>query len=77
MNDIRVPELGGVAEVCLWYVAVGDRLMPGDRLAELLMPGMTIDLVAEQAGCLHARHALPGDLVHAGDLIGQICHAEG
>ena len=45
---ITLPELGDPRAVfSLWYVRPGDRVFEGDRVAEVLIPGATFDVLAD------------------------------
>ncbi|QEL19677.1 lipoyl domain-containing protein [Limnoglobus roseus] len=70
---ILLPELGvEVGRFSLWYVRPGEAVTAGDRVAEILIPGLTIDVAAPADGVLRERLALPGDVVHSGQSLGLI-----
>ncbi len=78
MNDSRyvpiaVPELGSSSiRFSLWHVAVGDAVVEGDRVAELVIPGAVFDVSAPVSGTLVARAAQPGDTVVVRQVIGTL-----
>ena len=50
---IRVPELGdqaGPARVSSWLVSSNERVSSGDRLVELAIPGVTVNVSATNDG---------------------------
>lgn len=70
---ITLPEPGTPrAVLSLWYARVGDRVFAGDRVAEVLIPGATVDVPAPAAGVVASHAALPNDPVAAGQVIGEI-----
>ena len=69
---VVLPELGAAAVLSHWYVRPGDRVFAGDRLAEVLIPGATVDVHAPVTGTLTERLALPPDPVAVGQLLGTI-----
>src|SRR5207244_10488980 len=53
---IRLPELGTPeARFSGWFVRVGDEVREGERLAEVLIPGVAVDVLAPAAGVLAER----------------------
>lgn len=69
---ILLPELGAAGRLSLWYVRPGERVSAGDRVAEVLIPGVTVDVPAPASGRLGERFALPGDAVGTGQELGTI-----
>lgn len=70
---IVLPDLGAsAARVSLWYVRPGEVVYEGDRVAEVLIPGVTFDVAAPASGVLRDRSALPGDSVFPGQELGAI-----
>jgi len=70
---ITLPDLGtDRATFSLWYVLPGDRVYEGDRVAEVLIPGATIDIAAPTGGVLAERLALPNDPLTPGQVLGVI-----
>jgi pyruvate/2-oxoglutarate dehydrogenase complex dihydrolipoamide acyltransferase (E2) component len=52
---ILLPELGvrdGSVRISCWLVDLGDRVEAGDRIVEVLVPGITYDVQAPAAGVL-------------------------
>jgi pyruvate/2-oxoglutarate dehydrogenase complex dihydrolipoamide acyltransferase (E2) component len=58
--------------VSLWHVRPGDRVIEGDRVAELLIAGAIIDVPAPVNGVLLERLALPGDRLTQRQVLGLI-----
>ena len=72
MVPITVPDLGADAVLSVWYVHPGEPVYEGDRVAEVLLPGVTVDVHAPATGTLADRRARPGDRVRAGDTLGTV-----
>ena len=56
----------------LWHVAVGERVRPGERVAEVLIPGAVVDVSAPVAGVLQGCCVRAGELLSAGQELGLI-----
>ena len=70
---IELPDLGAPrAVLSLWYARVGDRVFAGDRVAEVLIPGATVDVPAPVGGVVVAQAVLANDPLVAGQVIGEI-----
>ncbi len=70
---ILLPELGiATGRFSLWYVRPGESVTAGDRVAEILIPGMTIDVASPADGVFRERLVLPGDVVQIGQTLGLI-----
>lgn len=70
---ITLPDLGTDAAVfSLWHVVPGERVFEGDRVAEILLPGVVFDVAAPATGTLSGRVARPRDRVAAGQILGTI-----
>ena len=70
---IALPDLGTPrATFSLWYVCVGDRVVRGDRVAEVLIPGATIDVHAPATGTLAEQLSFPNDALTTGQTLGWI-----
>src|SRR5687767_13563553 len=69
---ITLPDVGADAVLSVWYVRPGEPMYEGDRVAEVLLPGVTVDVHAPASGTLAARIAHPGDRVCPGDVLGTI-----
>lgn len=71
-TPILVPELGVTsAQFGQWLVGEGEAVTEGDRVAELLIPGASIDVSAPRTGILHHRSGR-GDSLRIDDVIGTI-----
>ena len=70
---IPLPDLGTPrAVLSLWYARVGDRVFAGDRVAEVLIPGATVDVPAPADGTVASQAVLANDPLVAGQVIGEI-----
>lgn len=70
---IPLPDLGGTPVTFgLWHVAVGDRVMEGERLAEVRIRGVVIDLSAPQSGVVREQFARPLDTLQPGQPLGSL-----
>lgn len=77
MSGVRIPIVApevGTAEMVLsaWYVYPGETVYSGDRVAEVLIPGATVDVCAPVDGMLVERCHLPEKRVHAGVVLGYL-----
>ena len=72
---IELPELGAENEsvrVSSWLVDVGERVEAGERVVEVLLPGMTFDVAAPSAGVLTRIEKPLEAIVNTGDVLGWI-----
>jgi pyruvate/2-oxoglutarate dehydrogenase complex dihydrolipoamide acyltransferase (E2) component len=70
---LALPALGAPrATFSLWYVRPGDRVVEGDRVAEVLIPGATVDVHAPASGTLAEQLAFPNDALTPGQTLGWI-----
>lgn len=71
--EICVPDFGFPTpepiRLSLWYAEEGDLLAEGDRLAELVVPGGTVDVDAPVDGMLVQRLAAPEQSLCVGQKI--------
>src|SRR2546422_408833 len=70
--DFRLPELGeGVyeAEMTRWMVKVGDQVLPGQGLLEVLTDKATMEVPSPFAGAITTLRAEPGQVVKVGQPI--------
>lgn len=58
--------------VSAWFAEVGENVMQGDRVVELLLSGMTFDLAAPIAGRLEGIEKHLDAAVAPGDILGWI-----
>lgn len=59
---IVLPDLGTpTATFSLWHIGMGERVTQGERLAEVLIPGVAVELQAPATGVLGEVIARPGD----------------
>jgi pyruvate/2-oxoglutarate dehydrogenase complex dihydrolipoamide acyltransferase (E2) component len=79
-TPLTLPDLGVGDEelrVSCWLVDLGDAVDEGDRVIEILLDGMTFDVLAERSGTL-ARIERPLDaVVRTGDVLGWLESDEG
>jgi len=54
---------------CSWYAAIGDRIVEGDRLLEVLAGEATVDLAAPATGVLVERLVEIDDRLHTGQVL--------
>ncbi|QDV52330.1 lipoyl domain-containing protein [Gimesia fumaroli] len=74
-TPIIVPALGTVNQrltVSLWLTRVGEQVSAGDRVVELLMPGVTFDIESPCTGTVIACECQPGTEVEEGTVLGWI-----
>ena len=70
---VALPELGtDRVAFSLWYVRAGERVVEGDRVAEVLIPGATVDVHAPATGTLAEQVTFPNDALTAGQTLGWI-----
>lgn len=70
---ITLPDLGSQrVAFSLWHVRVGDRVTEGDRVAEVLIPGVTFDVSAPTSGRLTETFVRPGDPLTPGRALGTV-----
>jgi pyruvate/2-oxoglutarate dehydrogenase complex dihydrolipoamide acyltransferase (E2) component len=68
-----LPELGDEpVRFGLWLVEPGERVFEGERLAEVLLEGACVDVLAPATGRLVERLAWPRDLVAPGQVLGLV-----
>ena len=76
---IHVPDLGTEQEsvrISAWLVEPGQTVVAGDRLVELLIPGITYDISATQSGALASTTRHVDAIVSPGDIIGWLVREE-
>ena len=76
---ITVPDLGSGNEavrVSAWLVDVGQTVIAGDRVVEVLVPGITFDIEAAQSGELVEVSRPVDAIVAPGDVLGWIATDE-
>lgn len=75
-EPIHVPVLDVPAEVpvvvSVWYIEVGEEVREGERVVELLFPGMILEVYAPTAGRLALVNRYAGKLVTTGDVLGWV-----
>jgi pyruvate/2-oxoglutarate dehydrogenase complex dihydrolipoamide acyltransferase (E2) component len=72
-TPIPLPDLGAApVRLSLWFASLGDRVLEGDRLVEVLVSGATFDVPAPVTGRLVERQAWPGDVLTPGQVLGMV-----
>lgn len=73
-TPIILPELGsrGIVRVSCWLAELGDAVEEEDRIVEILVPGVTIDIPAPASGKLVRIEKLPDAEIAPGDVLGWI-----
>lgn len=72
---IAVPDLGQGAEcvvVSAWLVDVGQFVVAGDRVAEVLLPGITFDIESQRTGFLCEILKPVDAAAESGDVLGWV-----
>lgn len=71
---VHAPDLGaaGPMRVSAWLVNVGETVREGDRLVELLVPGLTYDVPAPVDGWLTNIRAPMNSAIGPGEVLGTI-----
>jgi pyruvate/2-oxoglutarate dehydrogenase complex dihydrolipoamide acyltransferase (E2) component len=72
---IVLPELGvrdGAARISCWLVDLGDHVDAGDRIVEVLVPGITFDVNSPAAGVVTRIDKQFESTVKTGDILGWI-----
>lgn len=76
---IKTPEIGAGAlpvQVSSWLVETGEYVFEGDRIVELMVPGITFDVAAPADGRLIRIEKFSGAIVKPGDILGQLMTPE-
>lgn len=77
--DVQMPDLGMGDEpitVSVWLVDVGQRVIEGDRLVEVLAGNATVDLPAPVSGVLGKKLVGLDERVYPGQVLGRILQDE-
>jgi pyruvate/2-oxoglutarate dehydrogenase complex dihydrolipoamide acyltransferase (E2) component len=70
---IPMPELGSPrVRFSGWFVRLGDEVREGERIAEVLIPGVAVDVLAPAAGVLAKRCVRTGRDLNADAILGEI-----
>ena len=71
---IVAPDLGSTepSRLSAWLVEVGETVRAGDRVVELLLPGLTVDVAAPASGRLSTATTALNASVVAGQVVGTI-----
>jgi len=69
-NEVVLPELHCPhPRLSVWYARIGDTVLAGERLVEILVDGATVDIPAPETGHLRECHARIDDILTAGQLL--------
>jgi pyruvate/2-oxoglutarate dehydrogenase complex dihydrolipoamide acyltransferase (E2) component len=74
-TPVLLPEIGTDDEelrVSCWLVDLGDAVVAGDRIVEILFDGVTFDVTAEHSGRVTRIERSLDAVVRAGDTLGWI-----
>lgn len=72
-SEVTLPDLGcPQPRLSVWYVRVGDSVLAGERLVEILVDGATIDISAPESGRLRECHARIDQVLAPGQLLAVI-----
>ena len=72
---VQVPDLGFnelPVRLGAWLIDVGDSIEAGDRLAELIVPGLVCEVTAPVSGTLRGLECATGAQVQPGQILCQI-----
>ena len=75
LEPIRLPELnvdGQTIRVCTWLSELGEEVIAGDMVVEVLVKGMTFDVEAPVSGKLRRINCFEDDVAVTGDVLGWI-----
>lgn len=72
-TPIILPELGAEpVRLSIWFADVGEEVVEGDRLIEVVVGGATFDVPAPASGRLAEKQALPDDPLRPGQVLGLV-----
>lgn len=73
MTSITLPDLGSLPVTFgLWHVGIGERVLEGERVAEVRIRGAVVDLPAPASGTLAEQFSRPLDTLHTGQILGTV-----
>lgn len=76
LTTVTLPDLGVLSDARItlsaWFALLGDRVLEGDLLVEVLTEGATFDVPCPASGCLIERRALPRDVLTTGQVLGVV-----
>ena len=75
LEPIRLPDLivdSQLIRVSTWLIELGEVVIAGDALVELLVKGKTFDVEAPVSGKLQRINCFEDDVAVAGDILGWI-----
>ncbi len=72
-SRVELPDLGSPhPRLSVWYVRVGDFVLAGERIVEILVDAATVDLTAPETGFIRQCLAQPDDILTPGQLLALI-----
>lgn len=75
LHPITLPDLGAGAQsvrVSTWLTQIGEEVVAGDPIVEVLIPGVTFDVESPVSGMLLRIDCFENELVTTGDALGWI-----
>lgn len=75
LQPITLPDFGAGAQsvrVSTWLTQIGEEVVAGDPIVEVLIPGITFDVEAPASGLLRRIDCFENELVTTGDALGWI-----
>jgi pyruvate/2-oxoglutarate dehydrogenase complex dihydrolipoamide acyltransferase (E2) component len=74
-TEICLPDIGAAQiplQISSWLVNIGEAIQEGDRIVEVLIPGMTFDINSPRSGVLIRIEKSSGAFVKQGDVLGYL-----
>lgn len=79
MLPVQLPDPGPTSQpirVSAWLVEPGDEVVEGDRMVELLIPGITFDVTAPVSGTVAKCERMLDEVVAPGDVLAWVIPSE-
>lgn len=73
LQPITLPDLGAAEQqvrVSTWLTQIGEEVVAGDPVVEVLLRGVTFDVEAPRSGRLRRISLFENDVVQPGDVLG-------
>lgn len=73
LQPITLPDLGAEEQqvrVSTWLTQIGEEVLAGDPVVEVLLRGITFDVEAPRSGLLRRIDLFENDVVQPGDVLG-------
>jgi len=72
-TPIVLPDLGAAGTaLSLWYADLGDHVLAGERIVEILCDHATFEIISPATGVLSEKRAFPREPVVVGQILGLI-----